>query len=214
MKSFKYWKRQQVEETFGLKRLKELDLLSEWLKVDTKQITTIEQERILELQETLKENILDWNEAELKFYFLGPFMLFLNFKTKQYRSFAERPLSAIVGKETASGYVDFFIAQGEQIPKALYFCLHEYKPEEGTSNDPLGQLLIAMVAAQQANQRKNDAKEIPIYGAYVLGRHFYFGVLNGKQYAFSDAYTATQSDIFEIFCVFKKLKSYIEDLLQ
>lgn len=44
MKSFKYWKRQEVEETFGLTRLQEMPLLKEWLNVEVGTIT--EKEKI------------------------------------------------------------------------------------------------------------------------------------------------------------------------
>lgn len=52
-----------------------------------------------------------------------------------------------------------------------------------------------------------------IYGAYVLGRHFYFGVLEGKRYAFSDAFTATQTAIYEIFGILDKLKVYVDEIV-
>lgn len=165
MKPFKYWKRQEVEEAFGLKRLRNLPILSEWLNVDMNTIGGKAKERLEELRGVLIDNILDWNEAELKFYFLGPLMLLVNYKTDKYWAFAERSLSVTIGKDTTSRNIDFFVAQGEQIPKALYFCLHEYKPEEGTSNDPLGQLLITMVAAQKANEKQES--NIPIYAGLI-----------------------------------------------
>ena len=210
MKSFKFWKRYQVQEAFDLKRVETLERLTNWLTVDVTSITPTERERIEELQKLLRRNILDWNEAELKFNFLGPLMLIVNFYTEHYRPFAERSLTVKVGKETSSGYIDFLVASGEQVPKAPYFCLHEYKPEEGTSNDPLGQLLIAMVAAQQANQVIE--KQIPIYGTYTIGRNFYFVVLDDKKFAVSDSYPSTQEDIFEIFCIFRKLKVFLGEL--
>jgi len=52
----------------------------------------------------------------------------------------------------------------------LVFCLHEHKPEEGMSNDPYGQLLIVMIAAQQVNLK--IGLDIPVYGLYNLGRYF------------------------------------------
>lgn len=212
MKSFKYWKRQEVEETFDLSRLSEMDLLTEWLKVNHQSITEKEREAIIELRQLLKKFIISWNKAELKFHFLGPFMGLIKLYSDKYNSFVERSLTAIIGNETSSGNIDFLVAAGEQIPRVPYFLLHEYKPEEGTSNDPIGQLLIAMIAAQQANHQKEI--NFPIYGSYVIGRNFYFVVLNQKEYALSDAYTATQDDIFDIFSIFKKTKAYIDSRIK
>jgi len=142
---------------------------------------------------------------------LGPFLLLVNFHSSQYHPFLERTLSVKIGEETATGIVDFLIAQGEQIPKAPYFCLHEYKPEEGVSNDPFGQLLIAMVAAQQANELVG--KQLPIYGAFIIGRNFYFVILEDKQYAVSDIFTATQTDILDIYLILQKVKKHITQVL-
>ncbi|EDN70114.1 hypothetical protein BGP_2120 [Beggiatoa sp. PS] len=69
-----------------------------------------------------------------------------------------------------------------------------------SSGDPLGQLLIAMVAAQKLN---NDLK--PIYGCYVMGRLWFFVVLEGLDYSTSLAYDATKNDIKEIFIAFLRL---------
>ncbi len=153
MKSFKHWKRQEVEEIFGLNRLQKMPLLEEWKKVNINEINESEKSQIEELREFIAYHVMDWNEAELKFHFLGPFMRVVNFYSDKYSPFVERSLSVDIGGKTANGNIDFMVATGSQIPRAPYFCLHEYKPEEGSSNDASGQLLIAMVAAQQANQK-------------------------------------------------------------
>ena len=211
MKSFKYWKRQEVQKTFGLKRVKKMALLNEWLDVDVQSIKNKEREQIEELRVYLSEHVIDWNEATLKFLFLGPFVRLVNFHSDYYNPFLEYKLTAKIDKEEVSGNVDFMVAQGEQIPEAPFFCLHEYKPEEGTSNDPFGQLLIAMVAAQQVNEKMG--LKMPIYGAYVLGRYFNFVLLDKKQYILSPSYDATQTDIFEIFAILRKTKMYIDDFI-
>ena len=68
-------------------------------------------------------------------------------------------------------------ATGKRVPKHPYFFIHEYKKELESSSDPLGQLMIAMVAAQHLNQDGN-----PLYGAYVVGRSWNFVILDGKEY--------------------------------
>jgi hypothetical protein len=39
---------------------------------------------------------------------------------------------------------------------------------------------------------------LPLYGCYVVGRNWFFLVLNGKEYDVSLAYDATQDDLFDI----------------
>jgi len=107
-----------------------------------------------------------------------------------------------------SGVVDFFVATGKRYPKHPYFFIHEFKKEHESSGDPLGLLLIAMVAAQKLN---NNLK--PIYGCYVMGRLWFFVVLEGLDYSTSLAYDATKNDIKEIFSFLKKTKGMISKII-
>ncbi len=49
LKSFKYWKRQEVQDTFGLKRVFDMPLMREWLEVDVQTISANERTQIDEL---------------------------------------------------------------------------------------------------------------------------------------------------------------------
>ncbi len=101
------------------------------------------------------------------------------------------------------------MASGTQFPKEPVFFLHEYKKQLDTSNDPLGQLLAEMVAAQTLNSRPH-----PIYGAYVIGRHWYFVILEGKSYAESLAYDATKEDILQIVSILRHTQLLIDHILR
>lgn len=138
-------------------------------------------------------------------------MNLVDFYTENYSTFLERHLSIQIEQETTTGKVDFMVASGHQVPKAPYFCLHEYKAEDNTTGDTSGQLLIAMVAAQYANLAIE--KDIPIFGAFIIGRNFYFMVLKGKEYAFSDVFPATRKAVFEVFLILRKVKDYIDAVL-
>ncbi|NJN77189.1 MAG: hypothetical protein HC803_01735 [Saprospiraceae bacterium] len=120
----------------------------------------------------------------------------------------ERPLVAEKDGETASGTVDFMIAKGRQEPRSPFFSVHEYKPDPTSSKDPLGQLMIALVAIHQANQ-KDDFK-FPLYGVYVIGQFFYFVTFDGKTYAKSKPFLSSGKDIFKIYALLKQVKNYIE----
>ena len=66
---------------------------------------------------------------------------------------------------------------------------------------------MGMIAAQKANEAKN--LNYPLYGVYVIGRLWFFVILDKKRYIKSRAYDATQDDIFKIFCMLRKAKEYI-----
>ncbi len=63
-----------------------------------------------------------------------------------------------------------------------------------------------MIVAQQQNEQK-----IPLYGCYVVGRLYFFVVLNEQEYAVSPAFDASSSDIMTIFRMFRFVKRYIEE---
>lgn len=209
MRLFKHWKFEEVEDTFGLKRVKQLKRLSNWMKVDVMDIPKGKKVRLDQLRSKLFEWIDYWNEEEIKVYFIGPLLSEVDFERSGYRGFWERSLSVKIGEETTSGIVDFMVANGKQTPKAPYFCVHEYKPEVNTANDPIGQLLIAMVAAQAKNAQVGREK-LAIYGSYTIGRNWYFFVLDDDQYAISDALVATQNDVYTIYQMLQKTNNYAD----
>ncbi len=52
-----------------------------------------------------------------------------------------------------------------------------------------------------------------MYGCYVMGRFWFFVVLHQSEYAVSNAYNASDEDIFKIVPILKKVKEYINVLL-
>jgi len=205
MKEFSKWTIDEVEETFRLAPLDDHPLLDQWLKNDCA-VSGTEEQRLAELCERLRVHIHDWNEEELKMYFISLLLDVVNYQHLRYQAFFERPLSVKVGKEKLSGILDCVIATGRRVPKRPLFCLHEYKPEKHASNDPLGQVLVAMVAAQLFNQ-----DEKPMYGAYVVGRLWYFLVLTPPTYGLSLAFDATKlPELLDIFKLLRFIKQMIE----
>lgn len=203
MKTFSRWTIAEVEETFNIMLQKHHERLTQWLTEKTK--LTSEEERLLDgLHDKLQDQVWDWNEWELKGKFIFPLLLAVDFDEEQYRSFIERDISVAIDNETLSGTVDFLVSSGKRYPKHPYFFLHEFKKEHDSSGDPLGQLLITMVAAQKLN---NDDQ--PIYGCYVMGRFWFFVVLEGLEYSTSLAYDATKNEIREIFGILKNTKNLI-----
>ncbi|MEM1003256.1 MAG: hypothetical protein AAF806_19710 [Bacteroidota bacterium] len=209
MKSFKHWRFEEVEDAFGVTRVSTLERLTNWMEIDIADIPKNKRDRIEALRTNLFKWIDYWNEEEIKVYFMGPLLLEVDFGDSGFRGFWERSLSVEVGNEIASGIVDFMLASGKQTPKAPYFCIHEYKPELNHANDPIGQLLIAMVAAKAENA-KVGRENLAMYGSYTIGRNWYFVVLDGDQYAISDAFVATQEDIYTIFQMLQKTANYAD----
>ena len=205
MKTFKYWTRQQIADEFGLKLTRECNNLEHWLSGSA---NLTEQERLSldALKEKLTLYVDIWNEQELIIKFISYIIGMADYDTKDFKSYANRKLKGEINGKEVSGEVDLMIASGEFEPKQPYFCLHEYKKEEGVNNDPLGQLLIAMLTAQELNNN-----EFPIYGAYVSGRNWFFLTLKNDTYCISNEYVATRDDIYDIMKIMKHLKTLIKE---
>ncbi len=205
-RKFEDWKFEQIQNEFGYKRYyKNFALLETW-QACQEPINPAETERLEQLRERLFYYAETWNEDELKFMFISQLMELVNFYSEHYKIFTQRKFAAVIGEWEVNGLVDFVVANGLQTPSQPFFFLHEYKQESKRDNDPLGQLLIEMVVAQQQNEAK-----FPLYGCYVVGRFYFFVMLNGQEYAVSPAFDASSSDIMSIFCMFRFVKRYIEE---
>jgi hypothetical protein len=199
MRSFETWEFEQVNDAFGMIRLMEHPLLDRWLEADFEINEFILQEleslRLLSFQQ-----VETWNEDELKFMAISPLINLVKFGgfDKGYKVFTQRRLSAVVNDIEIGGVVDCMVSTGKQNPKHPFFFVHEYKQERKRENDPLGQLLVEMIAAQAKNETKH-----PIYGVYVTGRFWFFTIVTGNQYVVNYALDITRKE--DNILIFKML---------
>ena len=204
MRGFSTFTFDVVEKMFGITEVSALPLLTEWLAA-----TFLPNENLSFVINKLKDHLFQkaviWNEDEFKMFFIGPLIEMAEIGTNIFQPFTQRGFSIFHNDEEIGGKVDFMIAKGRRLPELPYFCIHEYKQEADSSGEPIGQLLIAMVAAQSLNENKH-----PILGAYVIGRSWFFLVLDGNEYAKSNVYSATDDDIFQIFAILQKSKEIIQ----
>ena len=208
-KSFEQWLYEDVERAFGLTRLRKHPRLEYLKTLPFPEKAYANKMHIVEaLCLDLLDNVDSWNEDEVKFMFISPIIAMVEYKSAYYKVFTQRPMSVGYenGTKTTNGKVEFMLATGKQIPRKPFFFLHEYKQENRRDNDPLGQLLIAMVAAQTQN-----ADEKPLFGCYVSGRNWFFVILDGEKYAVSPAYDATDDvKIKQILAILSYFKEQAE----
>ncbi|MDM8530122.1 hypothetical protein QUF63_03060 [Anaerolineales bacterium HSG25] len=204
MSKFSDWNLAKLEKQFQLTQCDTMPALTHWL--DNQVVASdFERKSLKSYQETVRYNILHWNEAELSMHFIGPLLQLIKFEGQEFNLFAQRSLSGKVSGTELSGRPDGIIAHGRREPEVPYFCLQEYKPEKDPEGDPVAQCLAAMLVAQELNQH-----QYPVYGCYVLGRNWFFMTLKERDYAISRAYDVTQDDIFEAFALLKGLRIMIE----
>ena len=213
IKAFRDWKFEEVELTFGIERVYEHPLLADWLSATNNPHE--EDKRILDkLRDKLFRSVDTYNEEELKYFFITPLLSLIPFEGHGMRPFMDRPFSFEYGQSetgealVASGKIDWLLAKGRQDPREPRVFLHEYKKEVEATGEPLGQLLIAMVGAQRQN-----TDLIPLYGCYVLGRNWFFVVLEEHQYVVSNAFNAASDDIFRIYSAMHEVQRRVEMLV-
>jgi hypothetical protein len=175
---FEQWDVDGIEQDLGLRFVPEHPTLLEWLGT-APAISEQDRETLITLQKILLYNVDAWNEEELKMKFISHILWIAQLDQTRYKGFLERPLRARLGNVNVGGKVD---------------------------NDPLGQLLVAMLAARELN-----AITEPMYGCYVVGRDWFFAVIDGDAYSVSDVYAATRGDdIFLIVGFFQAMKRRID----
>ena len=91
-------------------------------------------------------------------------------------------------------------------PDKPYFFLQEFKQAQYFGKtDPQGQMLAAMLLAQQGN-----ADNKPLYGCYVVDKNWHFTTLLGLDYCRSRQFDSTQKpDLLKIVFILRKLKELI-----
>jgi hypothetical protein len=210
IKQFRDWLYEDVAKEFDLKKIHyqshPFTIEIDTLHFDLNNPLT---PHISRLQNILNEYVDTWNEGELKTMFINPFISLVDFVSPNYKVFTQRPMSVKYDNDAkkTEGLVEFMLAKGLQTPQKPHFFLQEYKPEKRRDNDPLGQVLIAMVASQKVN---NDDR--PVFGTYVVGRLWFFVVLDGKNYAVSKSYSAEDEEIFKIFAILLHIKATMDSI--
>jgi hypothetical protein len=169
-----------------------------------------------ELHLELVKRVSYWNEYELEFHFISPLIRYcVDYNSEHFLVYAKRRITADVKSQTGELIrlqvdADLMLAKGvDEVIFTPYFCFHEYKRTKKGNSDPVAQVLEAMLIAQEMN--KNDK---PVYGAYVIGKDWYFMVMEGKEYCISNAYQATKKDeLLQIIAILREFRVILETTL-
>jgi hypothetical protein len=167
------------------------------------------------LKKLLEEEAMilkDYNEEDLKMYFLSQIFNHIKFKDmkNKVRFFSEESLVYETDKFILKGTPDFIIAKGLDRPQKPYFFIQEFKQEKGTS-DPEYQLLAELISAVELNNWNL------IKGCYIKGIHWYFVILkrlekHKYQYFVSQSFDSTKID--DLKDIYKNLVFIKNEILQ
>jgi hypothetical protein len=199
---------EEVIETYNIISVQECSVLKNWVNTSPFPLSAIQVELLSELPAEYKENYIGWNEEELKMNMISVIFRVANVNEKGLvKTFYERRLSGKVESRLISIVVDCMVAKPTKAirPETPYFFMQEFKRSKGDSHDPEGQMLAAMILAQELNQ---DGK--PLYGCWVQGKMWNFTTLVGKDYCASKSFDATElDDLHQIVFILRKLKELI-----
>jgi hypothetical protein len=212
-KKVKIWAEDELIDIFGLRRERNNLLLKQWLDVEPPALTEQQRVNFEDLLQTVFDKADFWNEETLKMRFIAPLLYdFVQFYDSQnrYDGFFNKEISATVEGIYLQTETDFMLAKGvADIAKTPYFHFQEYKRSKKSPPEPMAQLLEAFLIAQEKN--KNGK---PIYGLTIVGRNWQFVVMEGKKYAVSKTYDATErEDLLKIIAVLRKFKVILETKL-
>ncbi len=194
---------------FNIQKVKyDSALLNRWLTIGDEQDNQLTPTQTVLFEDVLAQlnaSVENWNEEELKIKALSLIFYIAQMEDlPRVKMFFERPIHAIIAPFSIDVKVDCMLATpwGQGTPQHPYFFLQEFKQEKKKSLDPEAQMLAAMVGAQEIN--KNGK---PLFGGYIIGRNWFFGVLEGKIYTISNALNATEElDLRKIISILRRLK--------
>lgn len=201
----------ELETLVDIKKLINKDKFKQWFNNDI----SIDKDTDNFLENLILENedlIYDYNEEDLKVYFIIPLLNRVNFKIKEknLRGFYENKITYKTDKFIFSGTCDFMVSKGLLKSERPYFFLQEFKRAEDFSN-PRPQLLAELISAIELNN------EITIKGTYIIGENWYFVILekigdNKYQYFVSRSYNCCNiNDLKEIYKNLLFIKNEIID---
>jgi hypothetical protein len=167
----------------------------------------VEQKALEKIRLPLLKNFNHWNEETLKMKFIALLLDLVNYdELGTYQTLFDAEIRGTVDKIELKCIADFTLAQTiEDLVEHPYFYFHEYKRRKNKADDPIAQVVIPSLIAQEMNL---DAK--PIYGCYVIGEMWYFMVVHGREYAIDKGLNALKMDeLFKIYWVLKKVKKFV-----
>jgi hypothetical protein len=194
----------KLERQFGLIPKDTLPSLEAWGSTNF-QLPADEERQARKLSYNLFQNAVHWNETDLSMHFIGPMFSLVGFTEKlRFNLFAQRTIFACINDVELTGRVDELIASGYRDPQQPFFAFNEYKRQTDPDGEPAGQAMAAMLVGQALNE---DGK--PIYGCHIIGRHWFFMILEGKKYAISKAFDGADfEDACQILRILFQLKEY------
>ncbi len=156
----------------------------------------------------INNNVNDWFEEDLKMKAISLIMFLADIdEVNKIGVFYERSLNWKTDTFSIAVVSDCMVASvrgrgGAGVP---HFFLQEFKKSKGDKSDPEAQMLAAMIIAQHQN---NNSKVI--YGAYVMGRNWYFSVLESNEYRISEALDMTNAPTLRrIVFILRQVKQLI-----
>jgi hypothetical protein len=194
---------------FHIKETLQCSHLDELINTQNQTLNNIENAIIDSALDRFRRLGRGWNEEELKMHFISPILNIADVNIIDVcKTFFERPLSGIINNYALNVVTDCMIAgynEGGE-PTNPYFFLQEFKQSQTFGRtDPQGQMLAAMLLAQQIN--KDDK---PLYGCYVIEKNWYFTTLLRLNYCVSEQYNSTKKeDLLQIVFILRKLKELI-----
>ena len=197
-----------VINTFGIKRIQKCDVLNQWLQTQD----ALDDFELMTLDRALNRYFLlaaSWNEEELKMHFISAILNVADTNIPEVcKTFFERPLHGIINNYEMTVITDCMVARPKLAgdPDKPYFFLQEFKQSQRFGRtDPQGQMLAAMLLAQQAN-----ADDKYLYGCFVVENNWRFTTLKGLDYCVSLQFDATKKDdLIQIVFILRKLKELI-----
>ncbi len=154
----------------------------------------VNEEETVFLQKLIDKNYLylpSYSEEDLKMKFISYILGKVEFMHGHVNDFYHASLRAEVNGVILNGFADYMVAKGIKEPRKPYFLIQEFKPTQA-DKDVEDQLLAELLAATALNQVNI------MRGAYIIGRNWFFCILEKEASGNYFFYVSKQFDCLEI----------------
>ena len=209
MEKFYQLRSEKVMVAFNISEVKTCEQLNVLLSNTVEKLSLFENDNLDAALERYRLYGRGWNEEELKMHFISTILNVSNMNIPMVcKTFYERPLTGIINGYELNVVTDCMLASYNAAgqPVSPYFFLQEYKQAQRFGRtDPEGQMLAAMLLAQQSN-----ADNKYLYGCYVIEKNWYFTTFKDLDYCVSQQFDSSKKeDLLKIVFILRKLKDLI-----
>lgn len=188
--SFSNIKFSELTKIVSLKKVRKPEIFNSWFEADY-DLNSLDIEYLTNLIDEHYLLVPSYSEEDLKVKFIAPILNKVKFNRNGINDFYNANIRGEVNSVEFNGFADYVVAVGIKEPEKPYFFIQEFKPTQ-FDKDVEDQLFVELLTGMSINQTN------VLRGAYIIGRNWYFVIMEKDAANNYTAYVSKQFDSLEL----------------